>query len=129
MTVAGGYLANGYGLYDMAGNVWELCLDQYDPGYYKKSLAVNPLSGHDSIKAVTNNYEGLVGTESYGVVVGASMVIPCAQQTAMIDIRIMDTMATDFAVCQIGFKNTVDAEIDDNTILLVQKQIKNAYQF
>ena len=31
----------------------------------------------------------------------------------MIDIRIMDTMATDFAVCQIGFKNTVDAEIDD----------------
>ena len=78
MTVAGGYLANGYGLYDMAGNVWELCLDQYDPGYYKKSLAVNPLSGHDSIKAVTNNYEGLVGTESYGVVVGASMVIPCA---------------------------------------------------
>ena len=78
MTVAGGYLANGYGLYYMAGNVWELCLDQYDPGYYKKSLAVNPLSGYDSIKAVTNNYEGLVGTESYGVVVGASMVIPCA---------------------------------------------------
>ena len=59
MTVAGGYLANGYGLYDIAGNVWELCLDQYDPGYYKKSLAVNPLSGHDSIEAVTNNYEGV----------------------------------------------------------------------
>jgi len=55
----GSYPANSYGLYDMAGNVWELCLDQYDPGYYSKSPDANPLSGHDSIKAVTNNYEGV----------------------------------------------------------------------
>ena len=55
----GSYPASGYGLYDMAGNVWELCLDQYDPGYYSKSPVANPLSGHESIKAVTNNYEGI----------------------------------------------------------------------
>lgn len=34
--------SNGYGLYDMAGNVWQMCSDYYSDDYYSKSPGSNP---------------------------------------------------------------------------------------
>jgi formylglycine-generating enzyme required for sulfatase activity len=40
----GKYDANGFGLHEVAGNVWEWCVDGYDSNFYGKDAGKDPVS-------------------------------------------------------------------------------------
>ena len=46
-TIVGSYPANGYGLFDMAGNVWEFLADEWQKYPTDIGIQVNPVAGGD----------------------------------------------------------------------------------
>ena len=67
----GSFAPNGYGLYDMAGNVWEWCWDSFGSSYY----SISP--GSDPHGPASDTYRVLRGGCWYGIAIRAR----CARRT------------------------------------------------
>ena len=68
----GQYPANGYGLYDMGGNVSELCLDKVDRDFYSNSPRRNPIAGASSVTTLINTFRNKKLTNVSRVIRGGS---------------------------------------------------------
>lgn len=96
MTPIGSYPPNGYGLYDMVGNVREWCLDAYNADYYKHSARYNPVAG-GNIEEVLSNFTTVKNSRVFR---GGTWYY--SSDSLRVSLRMRDIPS--FAVTSLGFR-------------------------
>lgn len=96
-TRVGSYSANPYGLYDILGNVSEMCIDAYNSDFYAVSPRRNPVSG-GSIYSIVRDFRLLTTGR---VARGGSWI--STKNTARVTYRIT-TNSPDYTSVTLGFR-------------------------
>ena len=76
VTAVAGYPTNGYGLFDMAGNVWQWVSDWYRPDYYQQLASIGGVARNP--QGPTSPYDPSEPTERKRVMRGGSFL--CTDQ-------------------------------------------------
>ena len=96
-TEVGQYPVNGYEVNDMVGNVWEWCLDVYDPNYYLNSPKRNPICGVSDLKSIKKD---MMDETNHRVLRGGSWIDPPQFLTSAYRYKIVPTRT----LARIGFR-------------------------
>ena len=99
----GSYPKNGYGLFDMAGNVLEWCLDEYDASFYSVSQGKNPLSGANTPQEISENFEAIA---SIRVLRGGSWLVNSAGVRSSVRFMLTPESRHD----TVGFRCVIDLD-------------------
>ena len=100
----GSFKPNGYGLYDMAGNVWEIVNDKFDEGYYKTLSTTAPTLNP---KGSDKSYYGGNTYAQHTVIKGGSFLCNDSY-CASYRVSAKMPLETDSAMNHVGFRCVAD---------------------